>query len=162
MAASFFSKFDYHGSMSDSSPLFKTSHFIRNLDSKDTIEIIKTMVAGRKRADIILTDPKSSVNHCEFIPGNQELLVKDLGSTNGTQVNGASIGTEPYPLKPSDIISIGDAKFIYVPVKPFSAGVTKEELSSDLGRKKLMVFIIVGVLGLLAMFVAGLIWFQGK
>ena len=75
-------------------------------------------------------------------------------------MNGASIGTEPYPLRPSDVIHIGDARFIYVPVKPFAAGVTKEDLASEFGRKKLLVFLIVGGMIMVAMFVAGLFYFQ--
>ena len=54
---------------------------------------------------ITLTDPNVSRRHAEVRPGNQ-LVVVDLGSTNGTKVNGLRI-TGERPLADGDIVSMG-------------------------------------------------------
>ncbi len=46
------------------------------------------LVVGRKRGDFILDDPLVSSTHCRIIPRDGKWVIQDLGSTNGTMVDG--------------------------------------------------------------------------
>ena len=48
--------------------------------------------------------------HCALTCFDGKLFIYDLGSTNGTQVNGVPI-TKPYILNCDDIIHIGSSEF---------------------------------------------------
>ena len=48
--------------------------------------------------------------HCAII---DKRFLRDLGSTNGTKVNGKSISKKDYTLKHLDIITIGNTKLLY-------------------------------------------------
>jgi pSer/pThr/pTyr-binding forkhead associated (FHA) protein len=39
--------------------------------------------------------------------------ITDLSSANGTHVNGTLIGTDPHPLVPGDMVTMGDIDFIF-------------------------------------------------
>lgn len=62
-------------------------------------------------------DAQVSRNHARITRRGNELVLEDLGSTNGTLVNGKPI-TGPHVLQPADIISVGSSVF---GVKGFSA-----------------------------------------
>ncbi len=53
-------------------------------------------------------DPSVSSHHCEVILKGQEVLVRDLGSTNGSFINGERI-TEAM-LRPSQILRLGQVE----------------------------------------------------
>lgn len=46
------------------------------------------LVIGRKRGDFILDDPLVSSSHCRILPRDGKWVIQDLGSTNGTMVDG--------------------------------------------------------------------------
>ncbi len=56
--------------------------------------------------DLILDDDYVSTNHAVFSLGPSGFVLEDLGSTNGTYVNGVRI-TSPIPVTPADEIRIG-------------------------------------------------------
>lgn len=60
---------------------------------------------------IVLADPKSSRQHCIIEKSEQGVVVRDLGSRNGTTVNGQKV--EVSPLKEGDIIGIGDTLIFF-------------------------------------------------
>jgi len=60
---------------------------------------------------IVLADPKSSRQHCIIEETEQGVVVRDLGSRNGTSVNGRRV--EVAPLKEGDIIGIGDTLIFF-------------------------------------------------
>jgi hypothetical protein len=62
---------------------------------------------GRSRqCDVVLSDPNVSRRHAEVRPRGGSWVLTDLGSTNGSRVNGRTIeGTEV--LKPGDEIELG-------------------------------------------------------
>lgn len=63
-------------------------------------------VAGRSNdADLVLADDTVSRKHARIYRGRGTLWVRDLGSRNGTQVNGRSIAH--HRLRPGDRITIG-------------------------------------------------------
>lgn len=66
------------------------------------------LVIGRSPgADIVINASYVSGRHSRFALFSDTLVVEDLGSTNGTLVNGERI-TAPTPLEPGSLVSIGD------------------------------------------------------
>jgi predicted component of type VI protein secretion system len=61
---------------------------------------------GREGCDITLGDPDVSRRHAEIQISNGDLLINDLGSTNGTFVNGERID-QPRSLRDGDEVRIG-------------------------------------------------------
>lgn len=73
----------------------------------DPIPLLKaTLVVGRRESsDIVLRFPNVSGTHCELAIVEGHWTVRDLGSSNGTKVNGTRV-TESR-LDPGDKLSIG-------------------------------------------------------
>jgi hypothetical protein len=68
-------------------------------------------IAGRSSdMDIYLEDTFVSSKHVLFEASASGLLVEDLLSTNGTQVNGSDI-SQPTMLSPGDRVEVGDTIF---------------------------------------------------
>lgn len=67
-------------------------------------------VIGRHlQNDIVLNDTNVSRMHAEFVSAAGEVTVKDLGSTNGTKVNGVLVTNEQL-LQHGDVINFGTAQ----------------------------------------------------
>ena len=56
--------------------------------------------------DIVIVDPFISAQHAAFFLRDGSWWVSDLGSTNGTLLNGQVIATEE-PIIPGDIVQLG-------------------------------------------------------
>jgi Protein of unknown function (DUF3662)/Inner membrane component of T3SS, cytoplasmic domain len=71
------------------------------------------VVVGRSRqCDIVLEDPNISRRHLEVRPRGGSWVVADLGSTNGSRINGRSIeGSEV--VRPGDEIEIGSTRLTF-------------------------------------------------
>lgn len=77
----------------------------------------RPLVIGRKRGDLIIDDPLVSSTHCRIIPKNGGWMLQDLGSTNGTMVDGRL--ARETTLKPGCEISVGGCKLrLYVGDQP--------------------------------------------
>jgi hypothetical protein len=63
-------------------------------------------------ADIHVEDPFASSVHARIFPANGFMHVEDMGSTNGTYLNGRQL-RKAEQLKPSDKIRIGDSEYRY-------------------------------------------------
>lgn len=63
---------------------------------------------------IVLDDPSVSAEHAVLVPSARGWQVQDLGSTNGTFVNGREVGTRPIPLRGNEDIAFGSvvARFL--------------------------------------------------
>ena len=67
------------------------------------------MVIGRENADITIEDPEISARHAEVRPAGDRIEIEDLGSTNGTFVNGERISA-PYTLSEGDFVRVGQSE----------------------------------------------------
>src|ERR1700676_1584267 len=81
------------------------------LEDGAPIEIAKDLlVVGRKEdCDIRLEHKSVSKLHCIFVKTDGLLLLRDLGSTNGTRVNGQRVRRAA--LLPNDQVTIANYKF---------------------------------------------------
>ena len=69
-------------------------------------------VIGRSRStDLTLGHPLVSRQHCEVFESNGMLMVRDLGSLNGTFVGETRIAEQAIPVKPGDLLTIGPVTF---------------------------------------------------
>jgi putative nucleotidyltransferase with HDIG domain len=69
--------------------------------------------AGRLATlEIVLDDSSVSRRHAEIRPTQAGWRVRDLGSTNGTFVNGTKLGGGEYPLKAHDIVRCGNVTLV--------------------------------------------------
>ncbi len=74
------------------------------------IAIDREMLLGRAEpADILIVDPRVSGRHALLRPGDHAPMIEDVGSSNGTFVNGQQI-TGPHTLTSGDEIQVGDTK----------------------------------------------------
>src|SRR5579859_6307509 len=82
-----------------------------SLDGGDPVEITKDLiVVGRKaECDLRLEHKSVSKMHCVLVKTDGLLLLRDLGSTNGTRVNGTRVRRAA--LLPNDQVSIAHYKF---------------------------------------------------
>ncbi len=81
------------------------------LEGGPSIDIVKDLiVVGRKdECDVRLDHKSVSKMHCVIVKTDGLLLLRDLGSTNGTRVNGQRVRRAA--LLPNDQLSIANYKF---------------------------------------------------
>lgn len=70
----------------------------------------EALVIGRKEGDLLLDDALVSGRHCQIVARNGEYVLQDLGSTNGTMVDGRLV--REVALKPGNEIAIGSTRLI--------------------------------------------------
>ncbi len=76
-------------------------------------DITKGATLGRgSDVDIVLEDTFSSSRHARLYPQGDVVVIEDLGSTNGTYLNGEPL-SGPQPLHDGDRIRIGDSEFTF-------------------------------------------------
>lgn len=68
------------------------------------------LLMGRKEGDLLLDDPLISGRHCQILMRNGEYVLQDLGSTNGTIVDGRLV--REVVLKPGNEITLGSTRLI--------------------------------------------------
>lgn len=72
-----------------------------------TLPLTGPVVIGRSPgADIVVGDDFVSGRHARIAPAGTDVVLEDLGSTNGTVLNGARIDRS-HTLRPGDVIEIG-------------------------------------------------------
>ena len=70
------------------------------------------MLGRGDQADIRLEDSFASSAHARLVPQGDVMVLEDLGSTNGTYLNGEAL-RGPQPLHAGDTIRIGDSEFTF-------------------------------------------------
>jgi predicted component of type VI protein secretion system len=74
------------------------------------LEGISTIIGRRNDCSLRIPSPLVSRQHCELTQAGSRLIVKDLGSSNGTFVNGSKIKQKE--LKAGDTLGVGPITFI--------------------------------------------------
>src|SRR5438045_2803204 len=69
------------------------------------LKVDKTTIGRVEDNTFQIAEPSVSSHHCEVILKGNDVLIRDLNSTNGTFVNGEKI-TEA-PLKPGQVLRLG-------------------------------------------------------
>lgn len=118
---------------------------LKPLGGGDPIPLLKTeLVVGRRPScDICLDFTNVSGKHCMLRMANNVWHIRDLGSTNGTTLNGAQIMSE-HTLMPDDELGIANHLFTldYEPAGPESViskqHVLDEEIVESRKRTSLM------------------------
>jgi pSer/pThr/pTyr-binding forkhead associated (FHA) protein/tetratricopeptide (TPR) repeat protein len=89
---------------------------------------IKTkVVVGRvPPAVVLLEDDSISRKHAELERTGRGVMLRDLGSANGTLLNGERLDQEPVQLSPGDIVQFGMVELVYE---------SNEQAGSALGRR---------------------------
>jgi hypothetical protein len=76
-------------------------------------EIGESATLGRTgNADVPVEDPFASAAHARIFPRGQFMYIEDMGSTNGTYLNGRML-RRPEQLKVADSIRIGETEYRY-------------------------------------------------
>jgi len=80
---------------------------------------------GRKAGnDLYFNRPEVSGSHAAFLSENGEYFIMDLGSTNGTLLNGAQIkANAKYPFKEKDVVTINPFQITLEVAREISATV---------------------------------------
>ena len=120
------------------------------------------MIVGRHRScDVVITDDTVSGRHCRISATSGGHVIEDLGSSNGTFVNGRRVETSA--LQSGDRLTLGTATFVFangrlVPQTPASQTEDSDTLASAPTTKRnrllagaafvvvLAVAVVVGVL----------------
>ena len=63
-------------------------------------------------SDVTVDDPFASAAHARIFPRGDFMYIEDMGSTNGTFLNGRQL-RKPEQLKVADVIRIGDTEYRY-------------------------------------------------
>jgi transcriptional regulator with PAS, ATPase and Fis domain len=72
-------------------------------------------VDGRTVLRVEVPDRKMSVSHARLVLGEGRVVLEDLGSTNGTRVDGAPV--ERATLRPGALVEVGQTFFVYAEVE---------------------------------------------
>ena len=79
----------------------------------EAIDIGDGATLGRAgSSEIPIDDPFASSTHARIFPRGQFVYIEDMGSTNGTYLNGRRL-SRPEQLKVADVVRIGDTEFRY-------------------------------------------------
>jgi predicted component of type VI protein secretion system len=86
------------------------SPFLLNLgDMRFPLRMGETLLGRSPYCSIVLADPKVSREHAAIRVSTSGLVIQDLGSRNGTRVNGERLAGER-ALEPGDRIEIGNQR----------------------------------------------------
>ena len=83
---------------------------IDNNSHYDFVLRYETLIGRDSLCTVVLKDKKVSRKHCQLIAREEELYIEDMGSKNGTFVNGERVIGE-MPIHSGDILKVGDTSF---------------------------------------------------
>ena len=101
-----------------------------------------TTIGRSSTCEVVLSDPLVSRQHCQILLGMGGINLRDLGSTNGTFLNGARI-TES-PLRNQDVISVGGTRLRFAVEVSKEVPESKTPKIDELAHKKLLTLYEVG------------------
>ncbi len=86
-----------------------------NFQVDESYEVSESEVIGRgKKCDIVIGDKYLSVKNTRIFKNSGKFFLEDLGSTNGTYLNGKKLGDKAVELLDGDKISLGRTNFLFV------------------------------------------------
>jgi len=71
------------------------------------LERSQITIGREHNTDITISDPEISRRHAHIFQQGENYIIEDLGSTNGTSVNGQRL-VGPYILRPTELITLGE------------------------------------------------------
>lgn len=77
----------------------------------------ENLVGRSADCGVVLAEPTVSRHHATITITGDEIWIKDLGSKNGTYLDGRRIGGAPVKLKPQMLIELGAVAVVFVPAK---------------------------------------------
>jgi pSer/pThr/pTyr-binding forkhead associated (FHA) protein len=77
----------------------------------ERIELVAELVVGRENADVTVSDEEVSRRHLAVRPHEDGVELEDLGSTNGTFVDGERVGTGE--LRDGSTITVGRSRLVF-------------------------------------------------
>src|SRR5438874_2498208 len=96
----------------------------------------KLSIGRRESCDVPLRYPNVSGKHCELYFLDGYWYIRDMGSTNGTKVNGTRIHQKKL-LRPKDQIAVANHRFTISYVMPLEKDGHLEPVEEDLGTSLL-------------------------
>ena len=107
------------------------------------------LTLGRKPGnDLHFNRPEISGSHATFLNEDEEFFIMDLGSTNGTLLNGAQLSANAkYPLTDQDVVTINPFKITLEVKKDISATMMEEPSGMRPTRKGGTVMEVVNKVG---------------
>mgnify|MGYP001376041972 CR=1 FL=1 len=73
--------------------------------------VLPTIIGRSRSTDLTLRHPLVSRHHCEVFEADGMLMVRDLGSLNGTFLGETRIAEQPMPVQSGDLITVGPVTF---------------------------------------------------
>jgi pSer/pThr/pTyr-binding forkhead associated (FHA) protein len=86
----------------------------------------KILIGRQEDCQLRIPSAQVSRHHCEVVTGGSGVRIRDLGSSNGTYVNGQKV--EEAELEAGDVIALGSMLFV-VRIDGDPASIDPEELS---------------------------------
>jgi hypothetical protein len=80
------------------------------------VSLNRTIIGRSLDSDIRIANEQVSRHHALVFRVGGSVKIRDLGSSNGTVVNGATVTNAPVLLNPGDNVVLGDLSFTYRPV----------------------------------------------
>ena len=84
----------------------------QDLGKKYNLEAASMIIGRSSKSDIQIDQESVSRNHCKLINTGKSIILRDLGSTNGTYVNDEPI--DEYVLRDGDLMKIGRTIFKFL------------------------------------------------
>lgn len=91
------------------------------------IDRVQLMIGRHSQNDLVLDNPVVSRHHALVVSRNDRVYVVDLGSTNGTLVNGAQVHRRA--LRDGDVIEVGRFRLRYC--QPYDARIPTDDQDAD-------------------------------
>lgn len=107
-------------------------YLLVSVDSGDEFILLNgtSYVVGRNPdCDLVITDGYPSRQHARIVVRDEQVIVEDLGSTNGTFVNKRQIDN-PVQIKPGDVVKFDSAAFHLVVPESGSSTLVMRNLGS--------------------------------
>jgi pSer/pThr/pTyr-binding forkhead associated (FHA) protein len=101
----------------------------------------ETVIGRRKESNIMIDAVSVSGRHCLVRKDGNKFFVRDLGSTNGTRLNGRDVNVD-LRLRPKDLLQVGTVELIFDSDEPAEetgedglANTTRIEIATGTGGK---------------------------